>query len=80
MTRAMQDEISKAWHSCSEAINQTFALVAHTHDCIRSSNERIAQSLALLRSQKIYPHDPMPPSSSLSDPESRIAPGQPPVP
>jgi hypothetical protein len=74
MNRAMQDMISKAWHSCSEAINQTFNLIALTHDCIRSSNEQIAESLALLRSQQIYPYERTPPSSTLPDPQSHHQP------
>ncbi len=55
----MDHDTSKATRRCSAAIGQSHTLAALTRAQIRHSRSVIAQSLILLRSQRIYPYDPV---------------------
>ena len=55
----MNDKTGNATRRCSAAIGQSHILAALTREQIRYSESLIAQSLILLRSQRIYPYDPV---------------------
>ncbi|WP_262299627.1 hypothetical protein [Microvirga sesbaniae] len=56
----MNDKTGNATRRCSTAIGVSHTLAALTREQIRYSRSLIAQSLILLRSQRVYPYDPVP--------------------